>query len=96
MQEVILAMPRKYRALKNNLKFYAGTDAFQGIVKNNGTLADAIAEALGAGQGSTGSTQSNTQSYLDGVGQTFGVLAPPVSSVWTSWRFPTTQLAMST
>jgi len=72
MQNIILAMPRKYRALKNNLKFYAGTDAFQGIVKNNGTLADAIAEALGAGQGSTGSTQSNTQSYLDGVGQTFG------------------------
>ena len=72
MQELILAMPRKYRALKNNLKFYAGTDAFQGIVKNNGTLADAIAEALGSGQGSTGSTQANTQSYLDGVGQTFG------------------------
>jgi len=65
-------MPRKYRALKTNLKFYAGTDAFQGIVKNNGTLSDAIAEALGAGQGSTGSTASNTQSYLDGVGQTFG------------------------
>jgi hypothetical protein len=72
MQEIILAMPRKYRALKNNLKFYAGTDAFQGIVKNNGTLADAIAEALGSGQGSTGSTAANTQSYLDGVGQTFG------------------------
>jgi len=72
MQDIILAMPRKYRALKNNLKFYAGTDAFQGIVKNNGTLADAIAEALGSGQGSTGSTQANTQSYLDGVGQTFG------------------------
>ena len=68
MQEIILALPRKYRALKNNLKFYAGTDAFQGIVKNNGTLADAIAEALGP----TGNTQANTQSYLDGVGQTFG------------------------
>ena len=68
MQDVILAMPRKYRALKNNLKFYAGTDAFQGIVKNNGTLADAIAEALGT----NGNTQANTQSYLDGVGQTFG------------------------
>ena len=68
MQNVILAMPRKYRALKNNLKFYAGTDAFQGIVKNNGTLSDAIAEALGT----NGNTQANTQSYLDGVGQTFG------------------------
>jgi len=69
MQEIILAMPRKYRALKNNLKFYAGTDAFQGIVKHNGTLSDAIAEALGH---TTNRTESNTQSYLDGVGQTFG------------------------
>jgi HK97 family phage major capsid protein len=69
MQEIILAMPRKFRALKNNLKFYAGTDAFQGIVKNNGTLADAIAEAF-AGQVS--GTEANAQSYLDGVGQTFG------------------------
>ena len=70
MQDIILAMPRKYRALKNTLKFYAGTDAFQGIVKNNGTLADAVAEAI-AGQ-VPGSTQANRQSYLDGVGQTFG------------------------
>ena len=70
MQKIILAMPRKYRALKNNLKFYAGTDAFQGIVKNNGTLADAVAEAF-AGQ-VPGSTQANRQDYLDGVGQTFG------------------------
>ena len=30
MQGIINAMPRKYRALKNNLKFYAGTDAFGG------------------------------------------------------------------
>ena len=70
MQKIILAMPRKYRALKSNLKFYAGTDAFQGIVKNNGTLADAVAEAF-AGQ-VPGSTQANRQSYLDGAGQTFG------------------------
>ena len=68
MQNVILALPRKYRALKNNLKFYAGTDAFAGIVKNNGTLSDAIAEALGK----NGNTAANTQSYLDGAGQTFG------------------------
>jgi hypothetical protein len=68
MQELILALPRKYRALKNNLKFYAGTDAFQGIVKNNGTLADAIAEAFG----SPANTERNAQAYLDGVGQTFG------------------------
>jgi len=70
MQAIILAMPRKYRAIKNNLKFYAGTDAFQGIVKHNGTLADAVAEAF-AGM-TPGSTQANRQSYLDGVGQTFG------------------------
>jgi hypothetical protein len=70
MQGIINAMPRKYRALKNNLKFYAGTDAFGGIVKNNGTLADAVAEAF-AGQ-MPGSTQANRQSYLDGIGQTFG------------------------
>jgi hypothetical protein len=69
MQNIILAMPRKYRALKNNLKFYAGTDAFQGIVKNNGTLADAIAEAfVNKGPG----TEANRQAYLDGGAQTFG------------------------
>ena len=70
MQDIILAMPRKYRAIKSNLKFYAGTDAFQGIVTNNGTLADAVAEAI-AGM-TPGSTQANRQNYLDGVGQTFG------------------------
>ena len=70
MQDIILAMPRKYRAIKSNLKFYAGTDAFQGIVKNNGTLADAVAEAF-AGQ-MAGSTQANRQAYLDGGAQTFG------------------------
>lgn len=69
MQDIILAMPRKYRALKNNLKFYAGTDAFQGIVKNNGTLADAIAEAFA---GTPAGTPANRQTYLDGTAQTFG------------------------
>jgi hypothetical protein len=69
MQEVIYAMPRKYRAIKSNLRFYAGTDAFAGIVANNGTLADAIAEAVGRGNGNTA---RNTQGYLDGIGQTFG------------------------
>ena len=71
MQNIILAMPRKYRALKNNLKFYAGTDVFQGIVKNNGTLADAIAEAFGSHAGAAGTAQMR-QSYLDGNAQTFG------------------------
>jgi hypothetical protein len=69
MQNIILAMPRKYRALKNNLKFYAGTDVFQGIVKNNGTLADAIAEAFAP---RTSGTAANRQAYLDGNAQTFG------------------------
>jgi hypothetical protein len=71
MQNIILAMPRKYRALKNNLKFYAGTDVFQGIVKNNGTLADAIAEAFGSHAGGAGTAQMR-QAYLDGNAQTFG------------------------
>ena len=62
-------MPRKYRAIKSNLRFYAGTDAFAGIVANNGTLADAIAEAVGRGNGNTA---ANTQNYLNGAGQTFG------------------------
>ena len=71
MQNIILAMPRKYRAIKNNLKFYAGTDVFQGIVKNNGTLADAIAEAFGSHPGAAG-TPAGRESYLSGNGQTFG------------------------
>ena len=62
-------MPRKYRAIKSNLKFYAGTDAFQGIVKNNGTLADAVAEAFAS---RAGGTPTNRQAYLDGGAQTFG------------------------
>lgn len=69
MQSIINAMPRKYRALKNNLKFYAGTDAFGGIVKHNGTLVDAVVEGLG---GVVGHTLANRQNYLDGQGQTFG------------------------
>ena len=69
MQSIILAMPRKYRALKANLKFYAGTDAFQGIIKHNGTLADAIAEAFA---GTPAGTPANRQAYLDGSAQTFG------------------------
>lgn len=68
MQELIYAMPRKYRALKSNLKFYAGTDVFANIVEKNGTLADAVASVLS----SNGNTAANTQSYLNGAGQTFG------------------------
>jgi len=69
MQNLLLAMPRKYRALKQNLKFYAGTDAFAGIVRNNGTLADAISSAFAD---RIGSTQSNRQEFLDGGSQTLG------------------------
>ena len=69
MQGLLLAMPRKYRALKSNLKFYAGTDAFAGIVRNNGTLADAISSAFAD---RIGSTQANRQDFLDGGAQTLG------------------------
>jgi hypothetical protein len=69
LQDIILALPRKYRAIKTGLKFYAGTDVFQNIVKNNGTLADAIAEAFSP---AIGGTERNRQSYLDGAAQTFG------------------------
>ena len=69
MQKIIYALPRKYRAVKSNLRFYAGTDAFAGIVANNGTLADAIAAAFDP---RVAGTDSNRQSYLDGAGQTFG------------------------
>ena len=42
LQTVISALPRKYRALKSGLKFYAGSDTFAGIVSSNGTLADSV------------------------------------------------------
>ena len=64
MQEVVYALPRKYRAIKSGLKFYAGTDVFANIVASNGTLGDAIAEAF--------RTQDYRNAYLGGSGQTFG------------------------
>ena len=69
MQQIIYALPRKYRAIKSNLRFYAGTDTFAGIVANNGTLADAIAAAFDP---RVAGTERNRQAYLDGAGQTFG------------------------
>ena len=69
MQKIIYAMPRKYRAIKSGLKFYAGTDAFAGIVANNGTLADAIAEAMAP---RVSGTPGRREDYLSGAGQTFG------------------------
>ena len=69
MQEIIYALPRKYRAIKSGLKFYAGTDVFANIVKNNGTLADAISEAL---MPRVSGTPGRREDYLSGNGQTFG------------------------
>jgi hypothetical protein len=69
MQEIVYALPRKYRAIKSGLKFYAGTDVFASIVEKNGTLADAIAEAFA---GNPAGTPANRQAYLNGQGQTFG------------------------
>jgi HK97 family phage major capsid protein len=76
MQKLILALPRRYRALQTGLKFYAGTDTFANIVKNNGTVFDSI-----------GSTEAARGSYLGGVDQTIGgarqtrVLGIPVLEV---------------
>jgi len=69
MQQIIYALPRKYRAVKSGLKFYAGTDVFAGIVANNGTLADAIAEAVAP---ALRGTDQYANAYLGGAGQTFG------------------------
>ena len=75
LQGVINALPRKYRALKNGLKFYAGTEAFQGIVKAHGTIADNIW------------TEDYRNAYLAGTDQVLGqarttrVLGIPVMEV---------------
>ena len=75
LQGVINALPRKYRALKSGLKFYAGTEAFQGIVKNHGTIADNIW------------TEQYRNAYLAGTDQVVGqarttrVLGVPVMEV---------------
>lgn len=75
LESVITALPRKYRALKSGLKFYASTDTFAGIVKENGTNADAIW------------TYENRNQYLSGADQTLGnarqtrVLGVPVMEV---------------
>jgi HK97 family phage major capsid protein len=76
MESILLAMPRKYRALRSGMQFYAGTQAFAGIVRENGTIWDAI-----------GSTERTRQSYINGEGQTIGnarstrVLGIPVLEV---------------
>jgi HK97 family phage major capsid protein len=75
LQGVINSLPRKYRALKSGLKFYAGTEAFQGIVKSHGTIADNIW------------TEDYRNAYLAGTDQVLGqarttrVLGIPVMEV---------------
>ena len=75
LQGVINALPRKYRALKSGLKFYAGTEAFQGIARNHGTLTGNIW------------TEDYRNAYLAGTDQVIGqarttrVLGVPVMEV---------------
>ena len=75
LQGIINSLPRKYRALKSGLKFYAGTDTFQGIVKSHGTLSDNIW------------TEDYRNAYLAGTDQVVGqarttrVLGIPVMEV---------------
>ena len=75
LQGVINALPRKYRALKSGLKFYAGTEAFQGIARNHGTSSDNIW------------TEDYRNAYLAGTDQVIGqarttrVLGIPVMEV---------------
>lgn len=76
LQALILAMPRRYRAITNGLKFYAGTDTFANIVKNNATVYSTI-----------GSTEGTRGEFIGGANQTFGgarqtrVLGVPVLEV---------------
>lgn len=60
LQGAVSALPRKYRALKSGLKFYAGSETFAGIVQSNGTLADAVY------------TEDYRNQWLDGKGQVLG------------------------
>jgi len=75
LQGVINALPRKYRALKTGLKFYTGTEAFQGIVAKNGTIGTNIW------------SENYKNTYLDGTDQVLGsarttrVLGVPVMEV---------------
>ena len=71
-------MPRKYRAIKSGLRYYAGSDTFAKIVASNGT---------GTPTGHSPSTQMYANSYLDGRDQELGgpaatrVLGVPVLEV---------------
>ena len=71
-------MPRKYRAIKNGLRFYTGSDTFAKIVASNGT---------GTHTGWVPSTELYANAYLGGAAQEFGgpqatrVLGVPVLEV---------------
>ena len=75
LQGIINSLPRKYRALKTGLKFYAGTDTFQGIVRNHGTIENNIW------------TEDYRNAYLAGTDQVLGqarvtrVLGVPIMEV---------------
>lgn len=60
LEQIVHALPRKYRALKSGLKFYASTDTFADIVKQNGTNVDAIW------------TEGSRDRWLGGADQTLG------------------------
>ena len=78
MQEIILAMPRKYRAIKSGLRFYTGSDTFAKIVAANGT---------GTNTGQWPASYEYANAYLNGNAQEFGgpqatrVLGVPVLEV---------------
>ena len=75
LQGIINSLPRKYRALKSGLKFYAGTDTFQNIARNHGTTDGNIW------------TEQYRNAYLAGTDQVVGqarttrVLGIPVMEV---------------
>ena len=76
LQGLIDALPRRYRAIKNQFRFYADSSTFGTIVRNNGTNANLIY------------TNDQRQAYLNGQAQVMGaagvttrVLGVPVIEV---------------
>jgi len=80
LQALILAMPRRYRAITNGLKFYAGTDTFANIVKNNATVYSTI-----------GSTEGTRGEFIGGANRDFRwCTSDSCSEVFLFLKFPTT------
>jgi hypothetical protein len=79
LQGLILALPRKYRAIRTGMKFYCGTDTFANIVANNGTGPLSYDNNV--------ATEAYRNNWLSGTDQTFGparttrVLGIPVLEV---------------